>query len=89
MQQDNPDDYIIGSGETHSVRELVDCAFKYVNLNYQDYVSIDPDFYRPDESIQLVGSIDKIRAQIGWEPQYSFENLVESMVENDLKELSN
>lgn len=88
MQQDNPDDYIISSGEAHSVRELVDCAFKYVNLNYQDYVSVDPDFYRPDESVQLVGNIDKIKAQIGWKLQYSFENLVESMVENDLQELS-
>ena len=88
MQQDNPDDYIISSGETHSVRELVDCAFKYVNLNYQDYVSINLDFYRPDESVQLVGSINKIHTQIGWKPHYSFENLVESMVENDLKELS-
>ena len=88
MQQENPDDYIISSGETHSVRELVDCAFKYINLNYQDYVSIDPGFYRPDESVQLVGSINKIQTQIGWKPHYSFENLVESMVENDLKELS-
>ena len=88
MQQDNPDDYIISSGETRSVRELVDCAFKYVNLNYQDYVSINLDFYRPDESVQLVGSINKIHTQIGWKPHYSFENLVESMVENDLKELS-
>jgi len=88
MQQENPDDYIISSGEAHSVRELVDCAFKYVNLNYQDYVSIDPDFYRPDESVQLVGNINKIKTQIGWEPQYSFKSLVESMVEHDLKELS-
>ena len=88
MQRENPDDYIISSGETHSVRELVDCAFKYINLNYQDYVSTDPDFYRPDESVQLVGNINKIQTQIGWKLHYSFENLVESMVENDLKELS-
>lgn len=89
MQQESPDDYIIGSGQTHSVRELVDCAFTYVNLNYQDYVSIDPDFYRPDEPIQLVGSINKIQTQIGWIPQYSFEDLVEVMVEHDLQELTN
>ncbi len=88
MQQDKPDDYIIGSGKTHSVRELVDTAFKYVGLNYQDYVSVDPQFYRPDEPIQLVGSIEKIKTQIGWTPKYSFENLVEVMVEYDLKELS-
>ena len=89
MQQDNPDDYIISSGETHSVRELVDCAFKYVNLNWQDYVSVDPDFYRPDEPVQLVGNISKIQTQISWKPQYSFKSLVESMVESDLTELSN
>ena len=89
MQQESPDDYIIGSGQTHSVRELVNCAFTYVNLNYQDYVLIDPDFYRPDEPIQLVGSLNKIQTQIGWTPQYSFEDLVEVMVEYDLQELTN
>lgn len=88
MQQDRPDDYVISSGEAHSVRELVDCAFKCVNLNYQDYVSIDPDFYRPDEPVQLVGNISKIQSQIGWMPRYSFEDLVESMVKSDLDELS-
>jgi GDPmannose 4,6-dehydratase len=88
MQQENPDDYIISSGETHSVRELVDYAFQYVNLNYQDYVSVDPNFYRPDELIQLVGSIDKIQTKIGWKPRYSFKDLVEVMVEEDLKELT-
>jgi len=88
MQQESPDDYIISSGETHSVRELVDYAFKYVNLNYQDYVSVDPNFYRPDELIQLVGSIDKIQTKIGWKPRYSFKDLVEVMVEEDLKELT-
>ena len=88
MQQANPDDYIISSGETHSVRELVDYAFKYVNLNYQDYVSVDPNFYRPDELIQLVGSIDKIQTKIGWKPRYSFKDLVEVMVEEDLKDLT-
>jgi len=88
MQQDNPDDYIIGSGETHSVRELVDCAFKCVGLDYQNYVLVDPNFYRPDESVQLVGSINKIQAQTGWYPHYSFDNLVKVMVEHDLKELT-
>ncbi len=88
MQQDQPDDYIIGSGKTHSVRELVDNAFKYVGLNYQDYVSVDPQFYRPDEAIQLVGSIEKIQSKIGWKSQYSFEDLVKIMVEYDLKDLT-
>lgn len=87
LQQEQPDDYIIASGETHSVRELVECAFGCVGLNWQDYVSVDPAFYRPDESVQLVGSIDKIRKNLGWQPQYSFEQLVELMVDYDLKKL--
>jgi GDPmannose 4,6-dehydratase len=89
LQQKKPDDYIIASGETHSVRELVKCAFGCVGLNWEDYVSVDPAFYRPDEPVQLAGCIDKIQTQLGWQPQYSFERLVELMVDYDLKELSN
>ncbi|MFH7027163.1 MAG: GDP-mannose 4,6-dehydratase [Heteroscytonema crispum UTEX LB 1556] len=89
LQQEQPDDYIIASGETHSVKELVECAFNCVGLNWQDYVSVDPAFYRPDESVQLVGSIDKIKTKLGWQPQYSFEYLVELMVDYDLKKLTN
>ena len=89
LQQNQPDDYIIASGETHSVRELVECSFSCVGLNWQEYVSVDPAFYRPDEPVQLAGCIDKIQTQLGWQPQYSFERLVELMVDYDLKELSN
>lgn len=89
MQHEQPDDYIIASGETHSVRELVECAFNCVGLKWQDYVSVDPAFYRPDEPVQLVGCTAKIQTQLGWKPQYSFEKLVELMVDHDLKELSN
>lgn len=88
LQQDTPDDFIIASGETHSVRELVECAFHCVGLNWEDYVSVDPSFYRPDESVQLIGSIEKIRKQLNWQPQHSFEQLVELMVDHDLKKLS-
>ncbi|WP_287456381.1 GDP-mannose 4,6-dehydratase [Leptolyngbya sp. UWPOB_LEPTO1] len=88
LQQEQPDDYIIASGETHSVRELVQTAFDCVGLNWEEYVSVDPNFYRPDEAVQLVGSIDKIRRQLNWEPQYPFKQLVELMVDHDLKELS-
>ena len=88
LQQERPDDYIIASGETHSVQELVECAFNYVELNWQDYVSLDPTFYRPDEPVQLVGSIEKIDQQLNWKPQYSFKRLVSSMVDYDLKELT-
>lgn len=89
LQHEQPDDYIIASGETHSVRELVECAFNCVGLNWQDYVSVDPAFYRPDEPVQLVGCIDKIQTQLGWKPHSSFNRLVELMVDYDLKELSN
>ena len=88
LQQEQPDDYIIASGETHSVRELVECAFNSVGLDWQDYVSVDPAFYRPDEAVQLVGCIDKIKTKLGWKPQYSFKELVELMVDYDLKQLS-
>ncbi|MEH1822520.1 MAG: GDP-mannose 4,6-dehydratase [Nostoc sp.] len=89
LQQDEANDYIIASGETHSVKELVECAFNCVGLNWQDYVSVDPEFYRPDEPVQLIGCIDKIKTGIGWQPQYSFKELVELMVDYDLKKLSN
>lgn len=88
LQQEQPDDYIIASGETHSVRELVECAFNYVGLNWEDYVLVDPAFYRPDESIQLIGCIDKIKTAIGWQPQHSFKQLVELMIDSDMKKLS-
>ncbi|HEY9748112.1 MAG TPA: GDP-mannose 4,6-dehydratase, partial [Allocoleopsis sp.] len=87
LQQQEADDYIIASGETHSVRELVEFAFSCVNLNWQDYVSVDPTFYRPDEPVQLMGCIDKIQNKLGWKPQHSFRELVELMVEHDLKAL--
>lgn len=85
MQQATPDDFIIGSGTTHSVRELVDFAFQAVGLNWQDYVSVDPAFYRPDEAVQLVGCIDKIRDRLGWEPKHDLAALVALMVEHDLR----
>lgn len=88
LQQEQPDDYIIASGTTHSVRELVECAFNCVGLNWQDYVSVDPAFYRPDEAVELVGSINKAQKNLGWQPQYSFEQLVELLVDHDLKEIT-
>jgi GDPmannose 4,6-dehydratase len=88
LQQNQPDDFIIASGETQSVRELVECAFNCLGLNWENYVSIDPTFYRPDEPVQLVGNINKIKTKLGWRPQYSFQQLVELMVNHDLKELT-
>jgi GDPmannose 4,6-dehydratase len=87
LQQKQPDDYIIASGETHSVRELVECAFNYVGLDWQQYVKVDPAFYRADEPVQLVGNIDKIQTELHWQPEYSFRQLVELMLESDLQQL--
>lgn len=89
LQQEKPNDYIIASGETHSVKELVECAFDYLGLDWQDYVCVDPEFYRPNESIQLVGCIDKIKTALNWKPKYSFEELVKLMVDYEMKNLSN
>jgi GDPmannose 4,6-dehydratase len=88
LQQEQADDYIIASGEVHSVKELVQFAFDYVGLNWQDYVSVDPAFYRPDEAVVLAGSIDKIRNQLNWTPRHSLKDMVELMVEHDLKDLT-
>jgi GDPmannose 4,6-dehydratase len=85
LQQDNPDDYVIATGETHSVRELCDVAFRYVGLNYKDYVGTDPRFYRPAEVDLLIGDPAKGKAQLGWEPTVSFESLIQMMVEADLQ----
>lgn len=87
LQQEQPNDYIIASGETYSVGEVAECAFNCVGLNWQDYVSVDSTFYRPDEPVQLVGCIDKIQTQLSWKPQHSLEQLVELMVDYDLKQL--
>jgi GDPmannose 4,6-dehydratase len=88
LQQEQPDDFIIASGETYSVRQLVEYAFSCVGLDWQQYVTVDPNFYRPDEAVQLVGAIDKIQRSLNWKPQYSFEQLVELMVDYDLKQLT-
>lgn len=88
LQQDEADDYIIASGKSYSIQDLLECAFNYINLNWQDYVSIDPTLYRPEENLPLVGSIKKIKDKIGWQPQYSLKNLVEIMVEHDLKDIT-
>jgi len=85
LQQDQPDDYVVCTGETHSVREFCDAAFRHVGLDYQDYVIQDPRFYRPAEVDLLVGSPQKAREKMNWKPRVSFEQLVTMMVDADLK----
>jgi GDPmannose 4,6-dehydratase len=84
LQQDSPDDYVICTGETHSVREFCEAAFAHVGLDYQEHVVIDERFFRPAEVDLLVGDYAKARSVLGWKPATPFENLVRSMVEADL-----
>jgi GDPmannose 4,6-dehydratase len=88
LQQEQPEDYVIASGETHSVQELVEFAFRYVGLDWQNYVSVAPEFYRPNEAVELVGNVDKIQRELNWTLHYSFRELVELMVDYDLQKLS-
>ncbi|MGF1579477.1 MAG: GDP-mannose 4,6-dehydratase [Gemmataceae bacterium] len=88
LQQKEPDDYVISMGETHSVREFLEVAFGCVELDYRDYVVVDPKFFRPAEVELLLGDPSKGKDILGWEPTYSFEELVREMVESDLERLS-
>jgi GDPmannose 4,6-dehydratase len=88
LQQDSPDDYIIASGETHSVQELVEYAFSYLNLKWEKYVVIDPAFCRPTEQVQLLGDSRKIKSQLQWNTEVSFYELVELMIESDIQQLT-
>ncbi|MEF3273613.1 MAG: GDP-mannose 4,6-dehydratase [Chloroflexus sp.] len=85
LQQDQPDDYVIATGETHSVREFCELAFSYVGLDYRDYVVIDQRFMRPAEVDLLIGDATKARQKLGWRPRTSFPELVRMMVEADLQ----
>lgn len=88
LQQDVPHDYVIGTGETHSVRELCEIAFDCVGLNYNDYVVIDPNFYRPAEVDLLISDPSKANTLLGWKPSVTFRQLIEMMVEEDLRQVS-
>lgn len=85
LQQPQPDDYVIATGEAHSVREFAMRAFAYVGLNWEDYVVVDPQFMRPADVELLVGDASKAKRVLGWKPKTTFEQLVEMMVEADLK----
>jgi GDPmannose 4,6-dehydratase len=87
MQQDEPDDYVIATGEAHSVREFLESAFRYVGLDWQDFVEIDPRYFRPAEVDYLLGDASKAREKLGWKPRVGFEELVRIMVDADLEML--
>jgi len=86
LQQDEPDDYVVATGETHSVREFLEVAFGVVGLDYQDFVEIDPRYFRPTEVDLLLGSPDKAQQKLGWTPSVTFASLAKMMVETDMEE---
>ena len=85
LQQENPDDYVIATGETHSVKEFLEIAFSYVNLNWQDYVAFDKRYLRPAEVDLLIGDPTKAQTKLGWKPSISFTELVQLMIDADLQ----
>jgi GDPmannose 4,6-dehydratase len=87
LQQDKPDDFVIGTGETHSVREFCELAFKHVGLDWQEYVKQDPQFLRPSEVDYLISDSSKAKKVLGWEPKVRFGDLVRMMVDADLERL--
>jgi GDPmannose 4,6-dehydratase len=87
MQQEQPDDYVVGTGESHSVEEFVAIAFGHVGLNWRKYVVVDPEFYRPAEVDVLLSNPSKARRVLGWKPQVGFEQLARMMVDADLAAL--
>ncbi len=89
LQQDAPEDFVVGTGVTHSVRDFAEQAFKVVGLNYEDYVIQDPRFLRPSEVDVLVSDPSKARQRLNWQPKVNFEQLVQMMVEADLERLKN
>lgn len=88
LQQDTPDDYVVATGETHTVKELIELAFERAGLDWEKYVVIDPAFVRPAEVDLLLGDPTKAKEQLGWTPKTSFPQLVHSMVDGDLARLS-
>ena len=87
LQQPEPDDYVIATNETHTIREYLEVAFGRVGLDWQKYVGIDPRYYRPAEVELLIGDASKAKRKMGWEPKTKFKDLIELMVDTDLADL--
>ncbi|MGZ8932832.1 MAG: GDP-mannose 4,6-dehydratase, partial [Halobacteriota archaeon] len=84
-QAERPDDYVIATGETHSVREFLERTFSYLDLDWQEHVEIDPRYFRPAEVDLLLGDAGKAKRELGWQPKVNFEQLVKLMVDHDLE----
>jgi GDPmannose 4,6-dehydratase len=87
LQQAEPDDYVLATGETHSIRELLDVAFSAVDLDWKKYVEIDPRYFRPAEVDLLLGDATKAKQKLGWEPKVGFEQLIKDMVKSDVEQV--
>ena len=85
LQQEKPDDYVVATGETHSVREFLEITFSLLDLDYRDFVEFDPRFMRPSEVDVLLGDASHAEKTLGWKPEVSFQGLVKMMVEHDLE----
>ncbi|MFH1448818.1 MAG: GDP-mannose 4,6-dehydratase, partial [bacterium] len=85
LQQDKPDDYVIGTGQTHSIKEFLQEAFSYVELNWKDYIEIDMRYFRPTEVEFLQADITKTKERLKWEPKTGFRDLVKIMVDSDMR----
>jgi GDPmannose 4,6-dehydratase len=85
LQQDEPDDYVIATGEAHSVRDFLDEAASHIGVDWERHVEIDPKYYRPAEVDALCGDPSKAREKLGWEPKVTFKELVRIMIDADVK----
>jgi GDPmannose 4,6-dehydratase len=84
LQSDTPDDYILATGKLHSVRELLNLAFGYLDLDYREFVKVDNNFFRPSEKNTLCGNATKIKTSLGWESNTKFENIIKEMIESEM-----
>ncbi len=87
LQQSRADDYVLATGESRTIRDLLETAFQHVGLNWQDYVKVDDRFKRPADAADLLGNPAKARTQLGWTRSMTFEQLIQHMVEEDVKSL--
>jgi len=89
LQQEKPENFVIASGESHTIKEFVEGAFNHVGLNWQDYVTIDQSFFRPAEIYDLRGDYSKAKDKLGWKPKVKFEELIKIMVDSEIKKIKN
>jgi GDPmannose 4,6-dehydratase len=87
LQQETPDDYILATNETYSIKEFLEEAFTYKGLKWEDYVVVDPKYFRPAEVDLLIGDYSKAKKQLGWEPKLKFKELVKMMVDGDCRDV--